>query len=103
MEELTYVLGLQIKLVKDGTFISQTEYCLELLKKFNMQNSKSISIPTTSNVMIDNDKNKVEVDITKYRVQYFRGSTCKWRRSLIIFCFCLKSTQSNCKLAKHKK
>lgn len=45
MGELTYFLGLQIKQAEYGTFISQRKYCLELLNKFNMQNSNSISTP----------------------------------------------------------
>lgn len=32
-----------------------------------MQNSKSISTPMTSNVMIDKDENDLEIDIIKYR------------------------------------
>jgi hypothetical protein len=36
MGELTYFLGLQIKPLEEGTFIYQTKYCLEFLKKFGM-------------------------------------------------------------------
>lgn len=67
MGDLTYFLGLQIKQTEEGTFISQTKYCLELLKKFDMQNSKSISALMASNFLIDKDKSGVEIDITKYR------------------------------------
>lgn len=67
MEELTYFLGFQIKQAEEGTFISQPKYCLELIKKFDMQNLRSISTPITSNMLIDRDKNGVEIEITKYR------------------------------------
>lgn len=65
--ELTYFLGLQIKKVGEGTFISQTKYCLELPKKFEMKDSKSISKPVASNVLFDKDEKGVDFDITMYR------------------------------------
>ena len=40
MGELNYFLGLQIKQLDHGTFLSQTKYCKELLKKFNMESCK---------------------------------------------------------------
>ncbi|XP_058781059.1 uncharacterized mitochondrial protein AtMg00810-like [Vicia villosa] len=54
--ELTYFLGLQIKQDEVGIFISQTKYYLELLKKFDMKDSKSISTPMKSIVLIDKDE-----------------------------------------------
>ena len=55
MGEITYLLGLQIKQAKEGIFISQMNHCLELLKKFDVKDSKIISIPMESNVLIDKD------------------------------------------------
>jgi hypothetical protein len=37
MGELQYFLGLQIKQVKDGTFVHQTKYTKDMLTKFQMQ------------------------------------------------------------------
>ncbi|KAK6139202.1 hypothetical protein DH2020_027053 [Rehmannia glutinosa] len=37
MGELTFFLGLQVKTVKDGTFICQTKYTRDLMKKFGME------------------------------------------------------------------
>lgn len=42
MDELNYFLNLQIKKMNLNTLISQMMYRLELLKKYNMENSKSI-------------------------------------------------------------
>lgn len=67
MGELTYFLGLQIKQDEEGTFISQTKYCLDLLKKFEIKDSKTISTPMASNVLIDKDETRVDFDITRYR------------------------------------
>ncbi|KAK6152998.1 hypothetical protein DH2020_012637 [Rehmannia glutinosa] len=40
MGELTFYLGLQVKQLKDGTFISQTKYTRDLSKKFGMEASR---------------------------------------------------------------
>jgi len=45
MGELTFFLGLQIKQMENGTFISQTKYCKEVLKKFRMGTAKEASTP----------------------------------------------------------
>ncbi|KAK6161102.1 hypothetical protein DH2020_004483 [Rehmannia glutinosa] len=37
MGELTFFLGLQVKQLKDGTFINQTKYTKDLMKKFGME------------------------------------------------------------------
>ena len=35
--ELTYFLGLQVKQIGNGTFISQTKYAKNLVKKFGLE------------------------------------------------------------------
>jgi hypothetical protein len=40
MGELTYFLGFQVKQLKDDTFISQTKYTQDLLKRFGMKDAK---------------------------------------------------------------
>lgn len=42
MGELNYFLGLQIKQLDEGTFMCQTKYYNDLLKRFGMENAKSI-------------------------------------------------------------
>jgi hypothetical protein len=42
MGELKYFLGFQIKQLQEGTFISQTKYIQDILKKFGMNNGKPI-------------------------------------------------------------
>ena len=53
MGELKFFLGFQIKQVKDGTFISQTKYTHDMLKKFDMMNAKPIKIPMPTNGHLD--------------------------------------------------
>ena len=45
MGELTFFLGLQIKQSLNGISICQEKYIKELLKKFNMFDSKPIDTP----------------------------------------------------------
>jgi hypothetical protein len=45
MGELKYFLGFQIKQLQEGTFICQTKYIQDILKKFGMKNAKPIKTP----------------------------------------------------------
>jgi len=65
--ELTFFLGLQIKQTSDSIFLSQTKYALELLKKFDMQDCKSISTPMASALSVDKDESGIEVNCKRYR------------------------------------
>ena len=40
--ELSFFLGLQIKQLKEGIFISQSKYLKDMLKKFGLENAKPI-------------------------------------------------------------
>jgi hypothetical protein len=42
MEVLTFFLGFQIKQAKEGSFISQTKYTSDILKKFGMEKAKPV-------------------------------------------------------------
>jgi hypothetical protein len=48
MGELTFFLRFQIKQLKDGTFVSQTKYIKDMLKKFDMENVKPIKTPMST-------------------------------------------------------
>ena len=41
--ELSYFLGLQIKQLKNSTFVSQGKYIKDMIKMFGMSDSKAIS------------------------------------------------------------
>jgi hypothetical protein len=43
MDELKFFLGFQVKQMKEGTFICQTKYTQDMLKKFDMVNAKPIT------------------------------------------------------------
>jgi hypothetical protein len=67
MGELNYFLRLKINQLEEGTFVSQTKYCNELLKRFYMENSKVIDTPMPTAVNMDQDENGKVVDIKRYR------------------------------------
>ena len=67
MGELTYFLRLQIKQLKDGIFINQAKYIKELLKKYNLENAKSISTPMAVNTKLDSDEKGNSVDPKQFR------------------------------------
>jgi hypothetical protein len=56
MGELTYFLGFQVKQLKDGTFISQTKYTQDLLKRFGMKDAKPAKTPMGTDGHLDLNK-----------------------------------------------
>ncbi|KAK6138969.1 hypothetical protein DH2020_027290 [Rehmannia glutinosa] len=67
MGELTFFLGLQVKKLKDGTFISQSKYTGDLMKKFGMEEKSSVKIPINTSIKMDMDVDGKAVDQTRYR------------------------------------
>jgi hypothetical protein len=64
--ELNYFLGLQIKQLKNNTFVSQGKYIKDMLKKFGMEDTKGISTPMRMNGSLDSDASGNMVDQTMY-------------------------------------
>ena len=64
--ELSYFLGLQIKQLKNGTFVSQSKYIKDMLKKFSMSDSKAISTPMGTNKNLDSEASGNMVDQKLY-------------------------------------
>jgi hypothetical protein len=67
MGVLTFFLRFQIKQVKEGTFISQTKYTRDILKKFSINNAKIIKTPMGTNGHLDLDLGGTSVDQNIYR------------------------------------
>jgi hypothetical protein len=65
--ELSYFLGLQIKQLKNGIFVSEGKYIKYMLKKFGMEDAKSISTSIGTNGNLDSDANGNMVDQKLYR------------------------------------
>ncbi|RVX02296.1 hypothetical protein CK203_028328 [Vitis vinifera] len=75
MGELNFFLGLQIKRLNEGTFINQAKYIRDLLKMFNMEESKTMKTPMSSFIKLDKDEKGKSIDSTMYRGMIERPST----------------------------
>jgi hypothetical protein len=60
--ELNYFLEFQVKQLKDSTFISQTKYTQDILKRFGMKDPKPIKAPMGTNGHLDLDIRGKSVD-----------------------------------------
>ena len=67
MGELTFFFGLQIIQIKKEISITQSKYTRELLKKFEMESSKSVSTPMTPSCKLDKDEHDKIVNSKFYR------------------------------------
>jgi hypothetical protein len=67
IRELSYFLVLQIKQIKNGTFVSQGKYIKDILEKFGIDDAKAISTPMGTNENLDSDASGNMVDPKMYR------------------------------------
>jgi hypothetical protein len=62
MGELTFFLGIQVKQMKQGTFVHQAKYTKDLMKKFNMTELKLVSTLMSFAVSLDPDEDDKTMD-----------------------------------------
>jgi isopentenyldiphosphate isomerase len=62
MRELTFFLGIQVKQMKQGTFVHQAKYTKDLTKKFNMAELKPMSTLMSTTTVLDPNENGEPVD-----------------------------------------
>jgi hypothetical protein len=62
MGELTFFLGIQVKQMKQGTFVHQARYTKDLMKKFNMAKLEPVPTPMSSAASLGPDENGETVD-----------------------------------------
>ena len=62
MRELNYFIGLQVKQTKNETFISQTNYIKQIIKKFGIESSKPLSTPISPTYRLDKDEEGTNID-----------------------------------------
>ncbi|GJY00223.1 retrovirus-related pol polyprotein from transposon TNT 1-94 [Tanacetum coccineum] len=67
MGEMTFFLSLQVNQSPCGIFINQSNYVLEILKKYGMETCDPVGTPTEIKDKLDLDQNRSLVDVTKYR------------------------------------
>jgi hypothetical protein len=107
MGELTYFLAFQVKQIKEGTFISQTKYTQDLLKKFGMKHAKLAKTQMGTNGHLNLDKGGKFVDQKAY--QSMIGSLlylCASRPDIMLsVCMCARfqSNPNECHLVVVKR
>jgi hypothetical protein len=107
MGELNYFLGFQVKQLKEGTFISQTKYTQDLLKRFGMKDDKPAKTPMGTNRHLDHNKGGKSVDQKAYRLMI--GSLlylCASRSDIMLsVCMCARfqSDPKECHLVVVKR
>jgi hypothetical protein len=65
--ELTFFLGIQVKQMKQGTFVHQAKYTKDLMKKFNMAELKPVSAPMNTATSLGLDEAGDVVDQREYK------------------------------------
>jgi hypothetical protein len=87
--ELSCFLGLQIKQLKNDTFMSQGKYIKYMLKKFGMEDAKSISTPMGTNGNLDSDASGNMVDQKMYRSMIGSLLYVAASRPNVVFSLCM--------------
>ncbi|WVZ80427.1 hypothetical protein U9M48_027900 [Paspalum notatum var. saurae] len=67
MGELQFFLGRQIKQGPEGTFVHQAKYTKDILKKFDMGDSKPMTTPMSTNTALDADEDGEAVDQKEFQ------------------------------------
>jgi hypothetical protein len=92
MEVLTFFLGFQIKQAKKESFISQTKYTHDILKKFGMDNAKSIktSMGTNGYLDLDLDDTSVNQKVFRFMIESLLYLCTSRPDIMLTVCMCAK-------------
>jgi hypothetical protein len=92
MKVLIFFLGFQIKQAKEGTFISQTKYTCDILKKFGMDKMKSIKTSIGTNGYLDLDLGGTLVDqkIYHYMIRSLLYLCASMFDIMLSVCMCVR-------------
>jgi hypothetical protein len=66
MGELQFFLGLQINQSKEGTFVHQAKYTKDIMRKFKMEDSKSMTTPMSTSTALDANEEGEHADRKEY-------------------------------------
>lgn len=64
---MKYFLGIEVDQSESGIFISQHKYALDMLKKFSMENCKSVATPLVLNEKLHKDDGEPKVEGSTFR------------------------------------
>ena len=103
MGELNFFLGLQVRQMKEGIFVSQSKFSKELLKKYDMSDAKEISTPMATATKLDKDEQGKAVNETMYRGMIGSLLYLTASRPDIMFAVCLCARFQACPKESHLK
>jgi hypothetical protein len=92
MGELSFFLCIQVKQMKQGTFIHQAKYTKDSIKKFNMAELKPVSTPMSMATALDPDENGEMVDQREYNnmIGSLLYLTVTWLDIQFTVCLCVR-------------
>jgi hypothetical protein len=97
MGELTFFLGIQVKQMKEGTFVHQAKFTKDLMNKFNMAELKPMSMPMGTATSLGPNEDGEIIDQREYRSMI--GSllylTAIWPDIQFIVCMCARFQTSS--------
>jgi hypothetical protein len=96
MSELKFLLGLQIKQTKEGIFLNQSKYVIDLLKRFGLENAKAYGTPMSPSTKLDKDEKGKSVDVKLYRGMIGSLLYLTASRPDIMFSVCLCARFQSC-------
>nr|GEV39901.1 retrovirus-related Pol polyprotein from transposon TNT 1-94 [Tanacetum cinerariifolium] len=103
MGEMTFFLGLQVNQSPCGIFINQSNYVLEILKKYGMETCDLVANPIEIKDKLDLDQNGTLVDATKYRSMIGALMYLTSSRPDIVYATCLCAQYQAKPTEKHLK
>jgi len=65
---LRYFLCIEVKQTKNGIFISEAKYVVEILERFKMQNKMSAPTPTVIGFKLSKEDCRSNVSLTLYEI-----------------------------------
>ena len=102
MGELKFFLGLQVKQSSEGIFVNQSKYTRELLKRFELDQTKTSDTPMAKESKLDADEDGESFDITSYRGMIGSLLYLTASRPDIMFAVCLCARfQANPKISHY--
>ena len=101
MGKLNFFLRLQIKQLKEGTFINQAKYIIDLLKRFNMEEAKTMKTLMSSSIKLDKDEKGKSIVSTMYRGRIGYLLYLIASRPNIMYSLCLCTRFKSCHKESH--
>jgi hypothetical protein len=96
MGELTFFLGIQVKQMKQGTFVHQDKYTKDLMKKFNMAELKPVSTWRSTATSLDPDENSEAADQREYMIMIgsllYITAICPNIQFAVCLCACFQAS-----------